>query len=85
MAGRVREGARLFSGREIADAIVEAVQALGEDEEIVEFAAGENMMITTVRPVLSYDPRDVDTDTGVIIGWERLAWTGEKWDVIDSM
>lgn len=77
-------GARVFTGAEIADAIRDAVEALDENEEITEFHAGENMQITYTRPVLSYDPRDVDTDTGVIVGWDTLAWTGERWEVITS-
>ena len=68
-----RAGARVVTGSEIRRAILDAVEALDPDTEIVEFHAGENMQIVTVRPCIV---------SGTIVGFNTDAWTGEKWETI---
>ena len=63
---------RKFMGREIATAIVDAVEAIPEDCQIVTMSAGENMPI---RCAFAAD----DADDGFI---PEYAWTGVKWDEI---
>jgi len=68
-----RASARVFTGSEIRRAIEDAVCALDDDVEIVEFHAGEHMQITVMRPCL------ID---GTVVGFNTDAWTGEKWETI---
>ena len=68
-----RSSARVFNGSEIKRSIEDALAALDDSTEIVEFHAGENMQITVVRPCLVQ---------GIIVGFNTDAWTGEKWETI---
>ena len=76
------KGARLFSGSEIRRAILDAVEAIPEDEEITEFEAGENMLITYSRP--EYATRDRESYEAVVVGFSKFAWTGTRWDFIEG-
>lgn len=62
---------RLFTGREIAAAIVQAVEAIPADCEVVTFKAGENMPITSCFCVEGSDE--------TILGFPEYAWDGEGW------
>jgi len=69
------EDVRTFDGRGIARAIIDAVEALPDDAEIVEFKAGENMQITC-----SFVTEDNELgDSGM---YPLMAWTGETWEQI---
>jgi len=62
----------LFRGREIATAIVNAVEAIPAEYEIVTFSAGENMPIRCAFVT-------EDDDGGFI---PEFAWNGEAWEMI---
>jgi hypothetical protein len=68
-----RAAARVFNGSEIRRSIADAIEALDEGTEIVEFHAGENMQIVCVRPCIV---------SGTVIGFNTDAWTGDKWETI---
>ena len=68
-----RAAARVFNGSEIRRAIADAIEALDEDTEIVEFHAGENMQIVVIRPCII---------SGTIVGFNIDAWDGERWSTI---
>ena len=63
---------RNFMGREIARAITDAVEALPTDAEIVQFKAGENMLISCAYIVGDYDGGYISEYT----------WDGKQWEHI---